>query len=157
MAPSTKPLRLQVVDRFVAILKAITVGSDFWKKPGMVVRRHIGDREAVAFPVYGVFIGQGREPEETNGEYVEEFEVIVKGSVQSHTDLVEAMEHSIADIRKAIDKDARDGATVGALGTLTVYVRLGTSLTDEGENLSAGFGYFEQRFLVQVAGDPFGA
>lgn len=157
MSTPLKPLRLQVADRIVAVLSAITVGEMYWKTPGMIVRRHIGEREAVAFPVYGVFFGQGKEPDEINGEYTEEFEIVVKGIVQSHEDLVEAMEHAIADIRRAIDQDARDGATAGALGTLTVFVRLGTSMTDEGENLSAGFGYFEQRFLVQVAGDPFGA
>jgi hypothetical protein len=157
MSTPTKPLRLQVLDRIVEVLKAITEGESYWKTPGTIVRRHIGDREAVAFPVYGIFAGEGRAPEEINGEYTEEFEIVIKGVVNSHTDLVEAMEHAIADIRKAIDGDARDNATAGALGTLTVYVRLGTSATDEGENLSAGFGYFEQRFLVQVAGDPFGA
>jgi hypothetical protein len=152
----TKPLRLQVLDRIVAVLKAITEGESYWKTPGPIVRRHIGDREAASFPVYGVFAGEGKSPEEINGEYTEEFEVVVKGVVQSHTDLVEEMEHAIADIRKAVDADARSGAA-GTLGALTIYARLGTSMTDEGENLAAGFGYFEQRFLVQIAGDPFGA
>lgn len=157
MGTPAKPLRLQIADRIVDVLKAITEGEDYFKTPGMIVRRHIGDRETVAYPVYAVFIADGEAPEEINGEYTETFEVSVSGIVQSHTDLVEEMEHAIADIRKAIDADARDGSTSGALGTLAIYVRLGKSTTGTGENLPLGLEYFEQRFTVQVAGDPFGA
>ena len=156
MSTPTKPLRLQVLDRIAELLKAITEGESYWKTPGTIVRRHIGDREATSFPVYGVFAGEGKPPEEINGEYTEEFEVVVKGIIQSHTDLAQEMEHAIADIRRAVDADARSGAA-GSLGALTIYVRLGMSMTDEGENLAVGFGYFEQRFLVQITGDPFGA
>lgn len=157
MGSPTKPLRLQIADRIVEVLSAITEGEEYFKTPGMIIRRHLSEREAVAYPVYAVFIGAGTAPEEINGEYVEEFEVSVSGIVQSHTDLVEAMERSIADIRKAVDADARDGSTSGALGTLAIYVRLGASDIGTGENLPSGLEYFEQRFAVQVAGDPFGA
>jgi len=152
-----KPLRLQVIDRIVDVLKAIVEveGGDYFKKPGMVVKRWIGQKTD-GFPVYGVFPGAGKEPEEINGEYTEEFEVVVKGVVKSATDTVTEMENAIADIRKAVDKDARSSAA-GALGTLTVYVRVGESATDEGENVAIGLGFFEQRFKVQIAGDPFGA
>jgi hypothetical protein len=82
---------------------------------------------------------------------------LVDGVVQSHEDLIEAEEHALADIRKAIDADSRDRTTAGSLGTLAVKVTIGRSECDSGEALSAGFGYFKQWFSVQVAGDPFGA
>jgi len=155
--PSTKPLRLQVIDRIITVLTAIAQGSDYWKSTGQVTRRWISPNEAVAFPVYAVFPGEGQAPEEINGEYEEEFEAVVRGVVRSDTDTVTEMEHALQDVRRAVDKDARDGATAGALGTLTIYVRIGRSVTDEGENLATGFGFFEQRFNVRVVGDPFGA
>jgi hypothetical protein len=155
---ATKSLRLQVIDRIFDVLKAIVAveGGDYFKTPGMVVKRWIGPKETIGFPVYGVFPGDGKEPEEINGEYTEEFEVVVKGVVKSATDTVTEMENAIADIRRAIDADARSSA-VGALGTLTVYVRVGVSATDEGENVAIGLGFFEQRIVVQIAGEPFGA
>lgn len=151
--PATNPLRLQVLDRIVAVLAAITVGADYWFAP-QVVRCWISPSEAVSFPVYGVFPGEGQEPEEINGEYTEEFEVVIKGVVQSISDTVTAQERAIADIRKAIDRDSRLGTT-GALGALTVYVRIGSSATDEGDFVAENLGFFEQRIKVQIAGGPF--
>jgi hypothetical protein len=156
MAP-TKPLRLQVIDRIITVLLAIVEGADYWKTTGQVTRRWIPPNQAVAFPVYGVHASDGQAPEEISGEYTEEFAVLVEGVVKSSSDTVTEMEHALADVRKAIDKDGRDGATAGALGTLTVYVRIGRSWTDEGENVASGLGHFWQEFLVQIAGDPFGA
>ncbi|MEN6560865.1 MAG: hypothetical protein ABFD52_08840 [Acidobacteriota bacterium] len=156
MAP-VKPLRLQVIDRIIVVLQAIVEGDSFWKTTGQVARRWIAPNEAIAFPVYGVHASDGQAPEEDAGEYREEFAVVVEGVVKSATDTVTEMEHALADVRRAVDTDSRDGATAGALGTLTVYVRVGRSWTDEGENVASGLGYFWQEFLVQIAGDPFGA
>lgn len=156
MAP-TKPLRLQVIDRIIAVLQAIAQGDDYWTTTGQVTRRWIPPNQAIAFPVYGVHAGEGQAPEEDAGEYREEFAVVVEGVIKSAADTVTEMEHALADVRKAVDKDARDGATAGALGTLTVFARVGRSWTDEGENVASGLGYFWQEFLVQIAGDPFGA
>jgi len=151
--PAAEPLRQQVVDRIITVLETITAGADFWAKP-QVVRRAIDPKEAATFPVYGVFTGDGQDPEERNGEYSEEFEVVVKGIVQSTTDTVRAQEHAIADIRKAIDRDSRLG-TAGALGALTVSTRIGRSATDEGDNIREGLGYFAQWIKVRIFGDPF--
>jgi len=155
MAP-TKPLRLQVVDRFIAVLLTITEGESYWKTSGQIVRRWIGPEESVKYPAYGVYPGDGEPPEEDSGEYRETFSVIVTGIVKSNTDTVTEMEHALADIRRAIDADSRAGAA-GALGALAVFVRVGSTWTDKGGNVEFGLGVFHQEFLVQVAGDPFGA
>lgn len=151
--PAAEPLRQQVVDRIVTVLGAITAGADFWAKP-LVLRRAIDPKEAASFPVYGVFTGDGQDPEESEGEVREVFEVVVKGIVQSTADTVRAQERAIADIRKAIDRDSRLG-TAGTLGALTVSVRLGKSATDEGDNIREGLGYFAQWIKVRIFGDPF--
>jgi hypothetical protein len=151
--PATLPLRLQVVNRVIAVLEAITQGADYWFTPA-VVRRHLAPREVVKFPVYAVFPGEGRDPEELSGEVTEEFEIVIKGAVQSNTDTVTEQEKAIADIRKAIDRDSRV-RTTGTLGSLAISVRIGSSATDEGEYVSQSMGFFEQRLKVQIASDPF--
>ena len=120
------------------------------------MRRWIAPTEAIAFPVYGVHASDGQAPEEDAGEYREEFAVVVEGVVKSAIDTVTEMEHALADVRRAVDADSRSG-NPGTLGALTVFVRVGRSWTDEGENVASGLGYFWQEFLVQIAGDPFGA
>lgn len=157
MTTPAKPLRLQVIDRIITVLGAMTEGTEFWETPGMVTRRYIGPGEAVAYPVYAVFPGDGQAPEQDSGEYRETFEVIIGGMVKSTVDIVTEMEHALADIRRAVDKDARDLTTAGSLGNLTVYVTLGACSTDKGENISLGLGFLEQRIQVQIAADPFGA
>lgn len=155
MAP-VKPLRLQVIDRIIVVLQAIVEGDSFWKTTGQVARRWIAPTEAIAFPVYGVHSSDGQAPEEDAGEYREGFAVVVEGVVKSATDTVTEMEHALADVRRAVDADSRSGDP-GTLGAMTVYVRVGRSWTDEGENVANGLGHFWQEFLVQIAGDPFGA
>lgn len=155
MAP-TKPLRLQVIDRIIVVLQAIVEGDSFWKTTGQVARRWIAPTEAIAFPVYGVHSSDGQALEEDAGEYREEFAVVVEGVIKSATDTVTEMEHALADVRRAVDADSRSGDP-GTLGALTVFVRVGRSWTDEGENVANGLGHFWQEFLVQIAGDPFGA
>lgn len=156
MTTPAKPLRLQVIDRIITVLEALTEGSEYWKAPGMVARRYVGPDGVVAYPVYSVFPGDGQAPEQDSGEYRETFTVIVCGVVRSSVDIVTEMEHALADIRRAVDKDARLG-TAGSLGALTVSVELDVSSTDKGENLALGLGFLEQHFRVQIAADPFGA
>ena len=155
MAP-TKPLRLQVIDRIIVVLQAIVAGDLYWTTTGQVTRRWIPPSQAIAFPVYGVHASEGQAPEEDAGEYREEFAVVVEGVIKSATDTVTEMEHALADVRRAVDADSRSGDP-GTLGALTIYARVGRSWTDEGENVASGLGYFWQEFLVQIAGDPFGA
>ena len=157
MPPTTDPLRLQVIDRIVKVLQDIVPGDDYWaERQPLVFKRYVTEKDQVTFPVYGVFQGPGEPIEEINGEYAETFEVVVKGVVKSFEDIAEAIEHSLEDARTAIDADARSGEP-GTLGAMTVFVRLGASETDEGENSAVGLGHFLQRFIVQIVGDPFGA
>ena len=153
MTTPAKSLRLQVIDRIVAVLTAITQGADYWYTP-QIFRRAILENEMVGNVAYAVFPGPGQDPEEINGEHTERFEVLVRGVVRDASDPVSAQEKAMADIRKAIDIDSRLG-TAGALGALTVKVEIGSSETDEGEFFAQNLGFFEQRIRVEVAGNPF--
>ena len=158
MAPAI-PLRLQVINRIVAVLQAIVAGADYWytPDPGAVVKRFVLWTEAVHFPTYMVFTGSGGKIELSgaagdDSEYTEDFYVSVKGIVKDSVDTITRLENCIADIRKAIDADSRSGAA-GSLGALAVEVRIEESPeTDDGYLSLEGFGFFDQKVRVSIAG-----
>ena len=56
MAPSADPLRLQVLNRIVAVLLAIEAGASYWYKPIAVERKRFMTLEQCAgFPTLMVF------------------------------------------------------------------------------------------------------
>jgi len=157
--PPAVPLRLQVINRIGAVLQAIVAGADYWytPDPGAVVKRFVLWTEAVHFPTYMVFTGSGGKVELSgaagdDSEYTEDFYVSVKGIVKDSMDTVTRLEKCIADIRKAIDADSRSGAA-GSLGALAVEVRIEESPeTDDGYLSLEGFGFFDQKVRVSIAG-----
>jgi len=154
--PAT-PLRLQVINRIVAVLQGISTGATYFYTPGAVVKRFVHWAEAVDFPTYMVFTGSGGKVELSGAagdesEYTEDFYVSVKGIVKDSVDTVTRLENSIADIRKAIDADSRSGAA-GSLGVLAVEVRIEDSPeTDDGYLSLEGMGFFDQKIRVSIAG-----
>jgi len=153
----TAPLRLQVIDRIVAVLQGISTGATYFYTPGTVAKRFIHWAECKSFPTYMVFTGSGGKVELSGAagdesEYTEDFYVSVKGIVKDSVDTVTRLENSIADIRKAIDADSRSGAA-GSLGALAVEVRIEDSPeTDDGYLSLEGFGFFDQKVRVSIAG-----
>jgi hypothetical protein len=151
------PLRLQVIDRIVAVLQAITTGATYFYTPGAVVKRFVHWTECKAFPTYMVFTGSGGTVELSgaagdDSEYTEDFFVSVKGIVKDSVDTVTRLENAIADIRKAIDADSRSGAA-GTLGALAVETRIETSPeTDDGYLSLEGMGFFDQKIRISIAG-----
>lgn len=152
----TTSLRLQVINRIVAVLQAITIGSTYWIKPYEVTKRLVLLEQAAGFPIYMVFTGSGGKGVTLEGApnvYFEQFRVIVKGIVQDNNDTVTALEKSIQDIRMAINTDSISGVagTLGLLGVETVMY--GPVITDEGLLSDDGFAYFEQPVDITIAGD----
>jgi len=154
--PAT-PLRLQIIDRIIAVLQAIVTGETYFYTPGEVAKRFIHWTECKAFPTYMVFTAPGGTVELSgaagdDSEYTEDFFVSIKGIVKDSVDTVTRMERCIADIRKAIDADSRSGAA-GTLGVLAVQVRIEDSPeTDDGYLSLEGFGFFDQKIRVSIAG-----
>jgi hypothetical protein len=154
--PAT-PLRLQVINRIVAVLQGISTGATYFYTPGEVAKRFIHWSEAKAFPTYMVFTAPGGKVELSgaagdDSEYTEDFYVSVKGIVKDSEDTVTRLENCIADIRKAIDTDSRSGIA-GTLGVLAVETRIEDSPeTDDGYLSLEGFGFFDQKVRVSIAG-----
>lgn len=155
MAPAI-PLRLQVINRIVAVLQAITTGTTYFYTPGTVAERLMHLDECKAFPTYMVFTAPGPKPELSGAaglesEYTEDVFVSIKGIVKDAADTVTRLENSIADIRKAINADSMSGA-VGSLGALAVETSIETLETDDGYLSLEGFGFFDQKIRVSIAG-----
>ena len=155
MAPATNPLRLQVIDRVVTVLKAIAEGTSYWYTPCEVVKRFVHWTEAKGFPTYMVFTDSGGKLEAgTPNFFSEEFNVNVKGIVKDHVDTVTKVERCLRDIRKAINDDTRPSTGAGSLGALgaLVFIEEGAT-TDNGYLSLEGFGFFEQRIRIVISGD----
>jgi hypothetical protein len=157
MTTPTVPLRLQIIDRIVDVIKGIVSGATYFYTPGAVEKRFVHWTEAKSFPTYMVFSGSGGTVELSgaagdDSEYTEDFFVSVKGIVKDSVDTVTKLERCIADIRKAIDADSRSGVA-GTLGALAVQTRIEDAPeTDDGYLSLEGFGFFDQKVRVSIAG-----
>jgi hypothetical protein len=154
MGAPTNPLRLQVIDRVVAVLAAIVAGSNYFFTPFEVVKRFKHWNECHGFPTYMVFTDSGGAVELSGVPdlYTENFYVNVKGYVQDNSDTVTKLEQAIRDIRKAIDVDSKSAAA-GSLGALADEVRIEKSPdTDNGYLSLEGFGFFDQQIRVMIEG-----
>ena len=154
MTQPSDPLRLQVANRFVTVLEAITAGSDYFYTPFEVIKRIILPEEANGTPTYMVVPeGGGNIDFSGTNLYDEKYKLVVHGIVEDNVDIVTKMERAIRDIRKAINDDSKSGAA-GSLGVLCVQVRvLETVETDGGAFSVIGKGYFAQPFDIEISGD----
>lgn len=145
------PLRLQILDRLVAVLTAIVAGTDYFYTPIDVVKRLLAIDECSAFPTYMVFPVSGG-PIELSGapdEYDEDMEILIKGYVKDTLDPVTMAERCLRDVRRAINEDSISG-DAGTLGVLAVETRIEAS--PEMEFSIDGFGAFDQRIRVKITG-----
>lgn len=144
------PKRLQIIDRFVTVLKAITAGADYFYTPYQVEKKALIQPEVSGTPCYLVLPDSGGAIEVSGQElYDEHFYVAVTGIVQDYDDIATKLERAIRDVRKAINEDSTS-ETSGTLGTLAVQVRI-----DEPPEIDyfENFGFFNQRFRVVISGD----
>lgn len=157
MSAPAIPKRLQVIDRIVEVLKGIETGSVYFYTPGSVNKRFTHWAECKAFPTYSVSAASGGEVALSgaagdDSEYTEDFFVSVKGIIKDSEDTTTKIELCLSDVRKAIDADSRSGA-VGSLGVLAVETRIEASAeTDDGYLAVEGYGFFDQRVRVSIAG-----
>ncbi len=157
--PSAEPLRLQVIDRVVTVLTAITAGSSYWYTPGQVVKRYIPTEEIQCEVTYSVFAGTGDGQVVLAGaagddtEYWEDVFITIQGVVRSDVDTATMVSRCIRDIRKAIDTDSRDKATSGSLGRIAVEARMEKApITDNAWFAQMNYGRFEIQLRVQTEG-----
>jgi hypothetical protein len=156
MAVPTTPIRLQVIDRVVTVLKAITAGTSYFYTPYEVVKRAKNNTECGGFPTYMVFIASTSEPEQhLDSEYVVTMTLTVGGWVDLELGEPQSkLCKCIRDVEKAIDTDAKSTAA-GSLGALCSngLVDIGAVETDNGGYSLQGFAAFEQSIKVQLVGD----
>jgi hypothetical protein len=150
MTTPANPLRLQIIDRIVAVLKAIAAGAEYFYTP-KVEKRFVHWAEAKYFPTYMVFPGSGGHIEiESTQNYDEDMIVSIKGIVKDSVDPGSVIEKCLCDIRRAIDIDSRSGA-VGTLGALAVETAFEEGpTTDDGYLSLEGFGFFDQPLRVKI-------
>lgn len=155
MAAPTTPLRVKVIDRFVAVLGAMTDGTKFNYKAYEVGKRLKNFNECAGFPTYMVFISamSGPPVAHLDNEYDEAMVV----SVQCWVDMelgepTTKMAKCLRDVQKAINDDSKS-TDVGSLGQLSASLDVGTYETDNGGFSAQGVAFFEQQFVVHIVGD----
>lgn len=150
MTTPAAPLRLQIVDRIVTVLAAITAGASYFYKPAQVLKRLVAIEDCSGWPTLMVFPVSGG-PIESIGpdRYDEAMEVLIKGYVKDDADPVTVLERCLRDVRKAINDDARSGAA-GSLGVLATNFEFPSS--PEVEFSIDGFGGFDQRLRMTITG-----
>jgi hypothetical protein len=153
--PTDNPLRLQVIDRVVEVLRNIEQGDDYYASTGEVFKKFQHWEDCQGFPAYMVFADSGGTIEgDMGGRYRQTFVLNVKGYVRDSEDTVAALERALADVRHAIDADTLPGAGAGSLGSLgaLVFFREGPT-TDNGYLSIEGYGFFEQKIEVEISGE----
>lgn len=155
--PSADPIRLQVIDRIVNRLSAITAGSDYWYTPGKVSKGFIMIPDIPSFPCYMVMAG------EKGGEIVatglpdhhdENFTISIKGVIKcsSGPDAVSMLERALRDVRKAINTDSISG-DAGSLGVIAVKTWFTEGPDMDDGYLIQNYGFFDQRVSVMITGE----
>lgn len=155
MPSPADPKRLQVIDRIVAVLAAIIAGADYFYTPYSAHKGFVHWSATQGFPFYMVMPITGGKVELSGAPdlYDEDFIISIKGCVQDNTDSVTKMERAIRDVRKAINDDSKLG-TAGSLGNLCVEVAIEeTAHPDDGYLSLEGYGFFDQKIRVKIAGD----
>lgn len=155
MAYPTTPKRLQVLDRVVAVLKAIHEGTDYFYSAYEVTKRARHFNECGGFPTYMVFMNGEAEPEQhLDSENVVKMTLSVSGWVDLELGEPQSkLLKCIRDVEKAIDTDAKSTAS-GSLGVLCAngLVDVGAVETDNGGFSADGFAAFTQTITVQIMG-----
>jgi hypothetical protein len=156
MAVPTTPLRLQVIDRVVTVLKAIAAGTTYFYTPYAVSKRLMHFKECGGFPTYMVFMGAatGTPEAHLDSEYVETLTLSVQGWVDLELGEPQSkLCKCIRDVQKAINDDSKS-TVVGSLGQLTSGMcDIGSLETDNGGFSLEGFAFFEQLVVCKLVGD----
>ena len=153
--PSTNPLRLQVIDRIVTVLAAITTGSSYWYTPKKVSKGLLNDNQIPGYPCYMVTDGEKGGPIKPVGlpyHHDEIFNVSIHSIIKSSSDTVSMNIKALADVRKAIHADSISGAA-GSLGVIAVSVWFVEGPDMDDGVLLKNYGYFVQNVQVTINGE----
>jgi hypothetical protein len=157
--PSALPLRLQIINRVVTALQAITAGANYWFTPTQVVKHYVPIEEIQGAITYMVYAGTGEGQVTLEGVsgpssfFWEDVFVTIHGTVRADKDTAEIVAKCIRDVRKAIDADAIDKTTAGALGQLTVTCTMFKApTTDNGWFSKMSFAEFEIQLVAKTEG-----
>ena len=153
MSAPTASKRLQVINRVVTVLGAITAGSDYFYTPAQVTKGFVA--VPTGYPVYEVLSASGGEIGlHLDQQNVESFFIRIIGKVQGSTDCVTLIENALRDVRKAINEDFKPGAGAGSLITLATDMRIETppDIAYEFEGFGP-FNAFAQMIRFQVSGE----
>jgi hypothetical protein len=156
MAYPTTPLRLQVIDRAVTVLQAISAGTSYFYTPYAVQKRLMHWKECGGFPTYMIFMSRSEEPERhLDNEYMTAYTISVQGWVDLEMGEPQSkLCKCIRDVEKAINEDSKS-TTAGSLGALASngLVDIGAVETDNGGFSLEGFAFFEQLVSIKLIGD----
>ena len=149
--PASDPKRLLVIDRVVAVLKAMKQGEGYWYAAAEVVKQVVHERQVTEFPFYMVEYESSPGPPKSgiNHQFTEDLAIIIKGACDPENgDTTAKLERCIRDVRTAIDADASSGVA-GSLGALGVIVTVDALEIEHDER----YGVFNQRFVAHIRGD----
>ncbi len=143
------PLRLQVIDRVVEVLRSIQAGDDFFSSPAVVSKGFIS--EIMEFPALMVLSDSGGRIEYAGEQqYDEVFYLDVKGIVRASDDVITPLEKLLRDVRKAINDDSISGE----LSNLCVQVIFREPPDiDYGFEGTHFFAFFDQRIEFRISGN----
>lgn len=159
MAWPADPKTLQVVDRIVAVLGALTRGDAYFYTAGEVMKGFRHYSTATKFPCY--MVATEGEPEKPrpigDNHYLATLAVSVKAWVDlEQGEPVSKLMRCLRDVQKAINEDSKPGAGAASLGVICS----GGCVVDTAELDSGflsiegrGYGYFDLRVLAVVEGD----
>jgi flagellin-specific chaperone FliS len=155
MSQPTLPKRLQVIERIITVLKAISAGSDYFYSAYEVNRQFKHWDEINGSPTYSVHSDSGGEiAANINHFYDETFYVVVKGVIDNMDDPVGTLEKSIRDVQKAINTDSYNRADSNSLSFIATHVKFADPPETDNGNLSIiGKAYFEQRIQITISGN----
>lgn len=147
-------IRLQIRDRVIAVLQAITAGADYNLKPKEVLKKWVHPNQTKG-DTYCVFPDDGGAIEETGApdDYTAELYLNITGWVFDNSDPSKKVFQATADIMKAINLDSKLG-TAGSLGAMDVRCSFPEMPeTDDGYMSINGIGWFSLRVKFDIAGD----
>jgi hypothetical protein len=159
MSYPTDPKTLQVLNRIIEVLAAISPADGFFYPvgEGNVIRGVKAWDEITAFPFDMVYLG----PEHSAPEYQMDGLVLKFPTIQIEAyvdsrgddDTVTKLIKHLADVQRAINDDTKSGSGAGSLGVIADYAKVGIAETDDGMLAGEGLAAFKLSIQCQISGD----
>jgi len=148
------PKRIQVRDRFITVLGAITVAGGYYHTPDLVTKSPIQYAKDPGKIRLIAYTDEGGEIANHSGAVDETFYVGVEGYIENQDDPNKVAEEVLQDVRRAIDADAKN-PSAGYLGGLCLQVVMDESANVDNEMAMEGINRFFQKFRCMITGADF--